>query len=428
MKYRNVSRNLLGPSPLSVGLILIVVASLGHFIGAQGPLAPPGPPAPTMKTLDQIEARTPLVHGAPNTAAITTDDPDSHFIINEPGSYYLTGNLDVTRSNGIQVLVEDVTLDLNGFLIRRTTGPVGHGVRSTANSTVIRNGILRGFGFGIRLAESSLASNVHVHDSAHFGIIIDDDSTVERSLVRNSGNAGIWARENSLVTNCRSIGNRSGIEIVSGIVSNCSANYNTVTGIISVGDAGASVISCSASHNGSCGIEMISFGARVESCMTYKNERRGISVKTGSISNCVSLNNNKGGIYAGSGSSIFQCNSSGNQENGIQVTEACLVYDNTCNSNGLFGSGAGIYVTGRECTIRDNMMSNNDRGIDVDGDRNLIIANTVRDNGTLNFSIVAGNRVGHTIAAPLSGALNGSASQTAAAGVGTSNPWANLEY
>src|SRR5580698_1789256 len=49
---------------------------------AQGSLTPPGAPAATMKSLDQIEPRTPI-SSAP-------------FTITNPGSYYLAANLTVS--------------------------------------------------------------------------------------------------------------------------------------------------------------------------------------------------------------------------------------------------------------------------------------------------------------------------------------------
>src|SRR5262249_30290848 len=81
---------------------------IGHWslVISQGPLTPPGAPAPTMKTLDQIEARTPI-SSAP-------------FTITNSGSYYLTTNLSVSTGNAITIATNGVTLDLNGFTISST--------------------------------------------------------------------------------------------------------------------------------------------------------------------------------------------------------------------------------------------------------------------------------------------------------------------
>src|SRR4051794_17530032 len=81
----------------------------------QGSLTPSGAPAPTFKTLQQLEPRIDL-QNAP-TSAVDSSKPNYHFIINQPGSYYLSANILVTKTNGIQINAEGVTLDLNGFQI-----------------------------------------------------------------------------------------------------------------------------------------------------------------------------------------------------------------------------------------------------------------------------------------------------------------------
>ena len=117
---------------------------------AQGSLTPPGAPGPTMKSLAQIESRTPI-SSAPYT--ITTS-----------GSYYLTTNLTVATGDAITINADGVTLDLNGFTISSTASPAtGTAILLTipANTSyrrniAIHNGPLKGgsstgpgFGFGI---------------------------------------------------------------------------------------------------------------------------------------------------------------------------------------------------------------------------------------------------------------------------------------
>src|SRR6266478_4106832 len=110
-------------------VLLISALQLFSFsVFGQGSLTPPGPPAPTMKRLDEVEPRTNL-QASPAPAGVDTTNPNYQFVINQPGSYYLSGNLGVTKANGIQVNVEGVTLDLNGFQIARGSGSNGDGIQ-----------------------------------------------------------------------------------------------------------------------------------------------------------------------------------------------------------------------------------------------------------------------------------------------------------
>ena len=81
-----------------------------------------------MKSLDQLEPRTPIGAVGESTATIA---------INQPGSYVLMGNLKVTDGDGIMINADNVTLDLNGFTISSTEAtPTGYGIRLGSSYTV----------------------------------------------------------------------------------------------------------------------------------------------------------------------------------------------------------------------------------------------------------------------------------------------------
>jgi len=128
---------------LSRAFFLLPLAAVSMTALAQGPLTPQGAPAPAMKSIDQIEPRTPI--------------SSLPFVISQPGSYYFTGNLEATPetfagggSGAIEIEAANVTLDLNGFMLGSTAAVVNQSAISVANfatplrSIRIMNGTIRG--------------------------------------------------------------------------------------------------------------------------------------------------------------------------------------------------------------------------------------------------------------------------------------------
>lgn len=188
-------------------------SQLSHAF-AQGSLTPPvGAPAPVMKTLDQIEARTPI-------SAIP-------FTISSGGSYYATTNL-VTASSGAGIIIaaNDVTLDLNGFLLTTTHASSSlPGIHFTAQVTniTVKNGCISRFAGGIftyQAIRNILVSRIHVRNVSSGGISVDlKGSKVENSSVTDCGSTGISA----VVVEDSTVQNSAGIGINALNVINCSA-------------------------------------------------------------------------------------------------------------------------------------------------------------------------------------------------------------
>lgn len=200
---------------LLAGLVLISALCLQpSALHAQGSLTPPpGAPGPTMLTLSQVEPRTPI-----NTLS---GDSQDLYVINRPGSYYLTANITAMGSiNAISINTNGVSVDLGGFTISSTGANgtaillVGNPATGIGNADItISNGHITGsvtnnagtyggpgFNNGISYNIPGTPYNVRVSGVSvsgcqNFGIFLGTgNSTVAESCTVNTvGSLGIQA-------------------------------------------------------------------------------------------------------------------------------------------------------------------------------------------------------------------------------------------
>ncbi len=243
-------------------------------MASAGSLDPPGPPGPTMKTLDQIEPRTPI-----------TAVP---FTVSQPGSYYLIANLP-GAGHGVIIATNNVTLDLMGFSIEGSGGATTHGVfingatNSPIRNVVVRNGVIRNFGIGIRAnySQDSRFERLNVVGNSSVGVRLDG---------RNGGQCN-----GNTIAHCTISGNGSHGIYLYGVEGRCDGNTIadcTITGNGGDGvrlDAwdgqsnGNRIADCTISGNGWYGIYLYGFdgqcaGNTIVNCTARDNRDRGISL------------------------------------------------------------------------------------------------------------------------------------------------------
>src|SRR5262245_40207879 len=152
-------------------------------------------------------------------------------VICQSGSYRLAENLTVgaTNTNAIDITVNNVSIDLNGFTVSgpgdcvAATYPVqctnigtGRGINGSGSKNLtVRNGTVRGFGAGVLAGPNALVDGVHAESNTDIK------------------SAGIWIFD-GLVIHCTTTANAGdGIDGSLGTISFSTASYNGANGISS---------------------------------------------------------------------------------------------------------------------------------------------------------------------------------------------------
>jgi hypothetical protein len=154
-----------------------------------------------MKTLDQIEPRTPI-SSLPITITVS-------------GSYYVTSNLTgVVNQNGISVSADNVTIDLNGFTLLGGGGGSGEAIWTpTARANiVVRNGTVRNWpGSGVNFYDAgsvqTTVQDIQSISNGFTGIAVKNSSRVKDCVTSGNGLRGIIVDNDTLVQNCKVAGN-----------------------------------------------------------------------------------------------------------------------------------------------------------------------------------------------------------------------------
>ncbi len=117
--------------------------------------------------------------------------------LSQPGQYRLTGNLDVPLLvDGISVGANDVSVDLNGHTLRCAASPPFcgglNGIVASAGlqNTVIGNGTVRGFQWGVLVRDYSLVENVRAIGN-NLGIVVNVAAVVRDCVVTGNAATGI---------------------------------------------------------------------------------------------------------------------------------------------------------------------------------------------------------------------------------------------
>ncbi len=390
--------------------------SVSFLAFGQGSLTPPpGAPGPTMKTLDQVEARTPLAQPiAPATLPIT---------INSAGSYYLTGNVTAPSGytqSGISVSssVSNVTIDLNGFTVTGVSGSnsgiiLGGGV----SNVTIRNGTIRNWssdginGVGNRNVR---VENIRAISNGGGGIRVDVNGVVSHCVADGNALTGIAGTTSCLITHCQSSGTSgspgNGIQVGTGSVIADSISTGDVIGMQMATDAQLS--NCRVMNPSGASGFAFGNGCIFDRCaVTVSGSTTGFDgFKPGPTSpwssNCVFRGcSSSGGFVAGAGSTFQNCSGasffvmkngsdpSGANASFANCTATALGFEagsgsnfSNCSSNGNPGFQTFDGSTLIGCTASG---SGNNGGFSV-GNGCLVSSCTAADTGGNGFEFISG--------------------------------------
>jgi len=273
--------------------------------------------------------------------------------ISQPGSYYLTGNLDGSPG-GIDIVSDNVTLDLMGFTID------GGGANDIGiyfdgrNNVTIRNGTVTAF---------ALTAIYQGEDTA-------ENSTIVNVHAMANGGGIITSSRNSLIRNCVS-GNNAG------------------TSIAASGEG--AILLHNTAYGGTYGYGIFGGDGAVIEGNTVYNHTGSYAIrgdKASRMSGNTVYDNSATGIFGDNGSMITGNTVYGNSSHGIRSYEGVIIKGNTVYQNdhwGIFSSTSCLVQ--ENVILRNNLLNSADEGgLRISGS-SRIIGNTLRFNRSNNVYV-----------------------------------------
>jgi hypothetical protein len=162
------------------------------------------------------------------------DGPGFPVVINLPGIYKLASNLVVPNQNttAIQVNVNDVTIDLNGFAI------LGPNVCATDGLSVAQPCTLPGTGYGIDagsgtplLVNNTRVSNGTIDGMGYIGVFANVNARIERMNISNNGSYGIYTFGGIIIDTLVRANGATGIVTTGAVITGSISRFNRGYGI-----------------------------------------------------------------------------------------------------------------------------------------------------------------------------------------------------
>lgn len=303
-----------------------------------GSLAPPPGPIQSTSRTTLSQTLTPLP-----------------YTITQPGSYVLTSNLvGSAAADGIMIAAQDVTIDLNGFVIDGA-GATGNGnvLALPVPNVTVKNGSVRGWGnTGVQLEAGLGSSGYHVE-----GLTVQDCGTgiqlsfgtVERCTVQQNQFTGLVARR-SVVEHCIAYQNGAdGIDLLeTSKARDCTSSENQSLGML-VGIS-SEAEGCTAQANTAGGFIVDGAGI-ARGCIASGNTNDGFQVIGAQAIECSSEGSANDGFFV-DGGVVRQCKAVANQNDGIEALDNALIVDNQSTFNtgyGIATMGTNTRVSGNSC-------------------------------------------------------------------------------
>ncbi|MEK6644893.1 MAG: right-handed parallel beta-helix repeat-containing protein [Planctomycetota bacterium] len=300
------------------------------------------------------------------------------YVITQPGSYVLTGNLVMAGvGNGIEITTDNVTIDLAGFSITGVSGNPFSAIFATSpgfgvfrKNIAITNGTVNEWDFaGIELSN---ASNIRIsHIQAYrcgTGLYLAFNNTISQCVFENCFSSGVQAGNVTTMSDCTALFNGGGGFSVgsTSVVSRCTAENNFNTGF-QVGE-GSVLADCTARSNfqpkGSATGFVTGDRCVATGCVSAGNSGSGFSmVNSCLVSHCTSIGNFNSGFEAFDDFSATNCNASSNSFMGIYFNGGTVTAC-TADRNGFRGIST---FFDRALITNSSANWNGDTGIYLDG-------------------------------------------------------------